>query len=50
VFQFRSSIALSYEFAHKARLGLSFAHISNAGIYDDNPGAEEIYVFYSLPF
>jgi hypothetical protein len=50
VFQFRSSIALSYEFAGKARLGLSFAHISNAGIYDDNPGAEEIYVFYSMPF
>jgi hypothetical protein len=50
VFQFRSSIALSYEFASKARLGLSFAHISNADIYDENPGAEEIYVFYSMPF
>ena len=50
VFQFRSSIGVSYEFTSKARLGLSFAHISNAGLYDENPGAEEIYVFYSIPF
>ena len=50
VFQFRSSIGVSYEFPGKARLGLSVAHISNAGIHDENPGAEEIYLFYSLPF
>lgn len=50
VFQFRLSLGLNYQFANQSRLGLSIAHISNAGIHANNPGEEEIYVTYAVPF
>lgn len=50
VFQFRLSLGLNYQFADQSRLGLSIAHISNAGIHDNNPGEEEIYLTYAIPF
>jgi hypothetical protein len=50
VFQFRIGAGLTYQFDNGWRLGLSFAHISNAGIYEDNGGVEEIYLILGIPF
>jgi lipid A 3-O-deacylase len=50
IFQFRLSLGLSYVFANRHRLGVNFAHISNRSIYDRNPGEEELYVTYAIPF
>ena len=50
VFQFRLAVSVSYQFPNQSRLGLSFAHISNAGIHDDNPGEDELHLTYALPF
>lgn len=48
-FQFRSGIALAYQFDKGSRLGVRFAHISDAGITDKNPGENELLLTYSLP-
>lgn len=50
VFQFRIGAGLTYMFDNGVRLGISFAHISNAGIYEDNGGVEELYLIASFPF
>lgn len=44
--EFRSGLEASYEFAGGSRLGAAFNHISNAGIYDKNPGAEALLLVY----
>jgi hypothetical protein len=49
VIEFRSSAELSYRFENQSRLGVSFGHISNAGITTLNPGAEIFTVYYHLP-
>src|SRR5918999_3197051 len=49
VFEFRETVDLSYRFGNGSRLGVRLAHISNAGLYDENPGLEEAYVVYSIP-
>jgi hypothetical protein len=48
--EFRSGVELAYRFDDYARLGLSFTHISNAGIGDRNPGVESLVLTYSIPF
>ncbi len=50
VFQFRIGVGAAYEFENKIRAGVSVAHISNAGIHDDNPGEEEFYLTVAQPF
>lgn len=47
--EFRSSIELSYRFDNRSRLGISFYHLSNASISDDNPGTEVLSIVYSIP-
>lgn len=47
--EFRDSLELSYEFENAHRLGLNFYHMSNASIYDSNPGSESLMVTYSVP-
>lgn len=49
VFQFRLSADLSYQFEDRSRLGLQFAHISDAGITRHNPGDNELLVTYAIP-
>jgi len=49
VLQFRSSIEIAYKMPNQHRIGVAFSHISNAGIYKKNPGAEDIIVNYSIP-
>jgi lipid A 3-O-deacylase len=50
VLQFRSSITLAYEFQGGIRLGAQFAHTSNAGLEEPNPGEEEVYLTVAWPF
>lgn len=47
--EFRSAIEFAYRFDNRSRLGLQFSHISNAGIYDRNPGTESLLLTYSIP-
>ncbi len=48
--EFRSGLEVAYRFDDYSRLGLSFTHISNAGLDDENPGVESLVLFYSIPF
>lgn len=47
--EFRSGIELAYQMQNEHRLGIAFNHISNASIYNHNPGAETVLVNYSVP-
>lgn len=47
--EFRSGIELAYQFENQQRLGVAFNHISNASIYNHNPGGETVLVNYSVP-
>ncbi|MFT5540484.1 MAG: lipid A 3-O-deacylase [Alphaproteobacteria bacterium] len=48
--EFRSSIRAAWRFADKSRLGIDLNHLSNAGIDDTNPGANQLLVFFAIPF
>jgi lipid A 3-O-deacylase len=48
--EFRSSIRVAWRFADKSRLGIDLNHLSNAGIDDTNPGANQLLMFYAIPF
>jgi lipid A 3-O-deacylase len=48
--EFRSGLELAYAFENQHRLGVAVHHLSNAGIYDRNPGTETVTVQYSFPF
>lgn len=48
--EFRSGLEVAYRFDDYSRLGLSFTHISNAGLGDRNPGVESLVLVYSMPF
>ena len=45
--EFRSHLELAYRLPDDARLGLCIYHLSNAGIFDFNPGSESLGVTYS---
>ena len=47
--EFKTGAALAWRFDNRARVGLSIHHISNANIYDKNPGTELLTAFYSHP-
>jgi lipid A 3-O-deacylase len=49
IFQFRLAFGISYQLADDSRVGLTFAHISNAHIHDLNPGENELNLCYALP-
>jgi opacity protein-like surface antigen len=46
---FRSGLELDYQLPNTHRVGISFNHMSNANIYDRNPGSETLLVNYSIP-
>jgi len=48
--EFRSSIELAYQLSDSTRLGLSLSHISNGGLYDNNPGTESLVLVWSAGF
>jgi hypothetical protein len=47
--EFRSALELAYRFDNASRLGVQIGHLSNAGLYDANPGEEFIILNYSIP-
>ena len=49
LFEIRSGVEVAYRFDNRARLGLLFYHISNAGLEDDHPGTEVLGLSYSFP-
>lgn len=48
--EFRSGLELAYRFDSRARLGLAFHHLSNAGLSERNPGVETLVLQFSQPF
>ena len=48
--EFRTTLEISYQLENKNRIGLSFGHISNAGLGDDNPGVEILSLSYQIPY
>jgi lipid A 3-O-deacylase len=47
--EFRSALDISYRMDNRARLGVSFYHLSNASIGDNNPGTEVLSFSYGIP-
>ncbi len=45
--EFRSSLELAYRLHGGSRLGVCLYHLSNAGLFDRNPGSESLVVTYS---
>ncbi len=50
VFQFRTGVTVAYAFAGGSRLGIHLGHLSHAGINGSNPGEEDVFITYALPF
>jgi lipid A 3-O-deacylase len=48
--EFYSQLRLEYRLASSTKVGLGIGHISNASIGDRNPGAETVYLSYSISF
>ena len=48
--EFQSQIEISFKFANGARVGVSFNHISNATLGEENPGVESLALTYIIPF
>jgi lipid A 3-O-deacylase len=48
--EFRSGAELAYRFADDRRLGISFYHISNAGLGAHDPGEEQLEGILTVPF
>ena len=47
--EFRSAIELAWQFENRLRLGVEFAHISNANLAEHNPGEESLLLTVSVP-
>lgn len=47
--EFRTGFEIAYEMGNAHRIGLAAHHLSNAGIYDHNPGTEQVMLSYSIP-
>lgn len=47
--EFKTGATLAWRFDNHSRIGLGFHHISNANIYDHNPGTELLSLYYSHP-
>jgi lipid A 3-O-deacylase len=47
--EFRSALEIGYAWPSDRRLALVIYHLSNAGIYDRNPGMNSLVLTFSLP-
>lgn len=45
--EFRSGFELAYQLADDERVGLTLYHLSNAGLYERNPGSESLVLSYT---
>jgi len=48
--EFYSQLRLEYRLVAGSRVGLGIGHISNASLGDRNPGAETVYLSYSVSY
>lgn len=48
-FLFHLGLDAGYRFDNGTRIGLKMTHISNAYLYDDNPGNESALITYTIP-
>jgi hypothetical protein len=46
---FQSQLEVSYRFDEGGRIGISFNHISNAGLGVENPGVESLAITFIIP-
>lgn len=49
IVEFKTGVTVGWRFDNRARLGIGVHHISNAGLYDSNPGTELLALYYSHP-
>lgn len=49
VFQFHLGITGAYQLDNGSRVGITFAHISNARVHRNNPGVNSLLLTYSIP-
>jgi len=47
--EFRSSLEIAYRLLNRGRVGIQIGHLSNASLYDENPGTEFAILNYSMP-
>lgn len=47
--EFRSSVELAYQLDDRMRVGVGIQHLSNAGLYDHNPGTEAVVFNLQIP-
>jgi lipid A 3-O-deacylase len=47
--EFRSVLEVGYRFDNGMRLGAAVSHLSNASIYDQNPGSESVVGVFAFP-
>lgn len=47
--EFRSAVEIGYRWPSQQRLAFGIYHLSNAGIYDRNPGMNSLILTYSFP-
>ena len=47
--EFRTAVELAKRFRNGQRLGISFSHLSNGSLSDENPGTETLGLSYSIP-
>ncbi|HVR97826.1 MAG TPA: acyloxyacyl hydrolase [Thermoanaerobaculia bacterium] len=45
--EFRSGLELAYRLDARSLLGISLYHLSNGGLFDNNPGSESLLFLYS---
>lgn len=48
--EFRSGFEVAYELEEGERIGLTLYHLSNAGLYERNPGSESLVLSYTKDF
>jgi hypothetical protein len=49
-FEFREALTLAWQFHNGLRIGIQVAHISNAHIYPQNPGQQDVLLTVAAPF
>ena len=48
-FEIHGSLTVAYIFDNEARLGVTFSHISNGGVYASSPALDSILLHYAFP-
>ncbi len=50
IIEFRTTLEISYQLKNSNRIGLSYGHISNANLGDNNPGVEILNLSYQVAY